>query len=30
MPLPDGPGIGVDPDMDRIRELTVREWISTS
>jgi o-succinylbenzoate synthase len=26
MPLPEGPGIGVEPDLDRIRALTVREW----
>jgi len=25
---PDGPGIGVEPDLDRIGELTVREWTS--
>ena len=30
MPLPEGPGIGVEPDMDRIQELTVREWTEGS
>jgi o-succinylbenzoate synthase len=28
LPLPDGPGIGVEPDLARIEELTVRQWAS--